>query len=93
MDMEGRRTFKSQYIKNEESRLLWNNDLIRERWVRWIYKPLNTKSPTLDLSIVDDLKQCPPCSSLDDVPSRYEVGGCYACVAEPKGGRTRWSPG
>ena len=73
MDVEGKRTFNSQYIKNEERRLLRDNALIRERWVRWFHKLLNTKSQTLGPSIVDELKQCPPCRPLDDVPSRYEV--------------------
>ena len=71
MDVEGKRTFDSQYIKDEEGRLLRDNALIRERWVRWFHKLLNTKSPTLDPSIVGELtKQWPPCRPLDDVPSR-----------------------
>ena len=41
--------------------------------MRWFHKLLNTKSPTLDPSIVDELKQWLPCRPLDDVPSRYEV--------------------
>ena len=71
--MERKRTFNSQYIENEEGRLLQDNALIRERWVRWFHKLLNTKSPFLDPSIVDELQQWPPCRPLDDVPSRYEV--------------------
>ena len=55
MDVEGKKTFNSQYIKDEEGRLLWDNALIRERWVRWFHKFLNAKSPTLDPSIVDEL--------------------------------------
>ena len=73
MDVEGKRTFNSQYIKDEEGRLLRDNALIRERWVRWFHKLLNTKSPTLDPSTVDELQQWPPCRPLDDVPSGYEV--------------------
>ena len=73
MDVEGKRTFNSQYIKYEEGRLLRDNALIRERLVRWFHKLLSTKWPTLDPSIVDELKQWPPCRPLDDVPSRYEV--------------------
>ena len=57
MDVEGKRTFNSQYIKDVEGRLLRDNALIRERGVRWFYKLLNTKSPTLDPCIVDELKQ------------------------------------
>ena len=65
--------FNSQYIEDEEGRLLRDNAFIRERWVRWFHKLLNTKSPTLDQSIVDELKQWPPCRRLDDVLSRCEV--------------------
>ena len=35
MDVEGKRTFTSQYIKDEKGRLPRDNALIRERWVRW----------------------------------------------------------
>ena len=80
MDVERKRTFNSQYIKDEEGRLLRDNALIRERWERWFHKLLNTKSPTLDSSIVDELKQWPPCRPLDDVPSRYEVEGAVLAV-------------
>ena len=38
MDVEEKRTFNSQYIKDEEGRLLRDNALIRERWVRWFNK-------------------------------------------------------
>ena len=81
MDVEGKRTFKSQYIKDEEGRLLRDNALIREQWVRWFHKLLNTKSPTLDPSMVDELKPWPPCRPLDDVPSGYEVEEAIQALA------------
>ena len=84
MDVEGKRTFNSQYIKDEEGRLLRDNALIRERWVRWFHKLLNTKSPTLDPSIVGEVKQWPPCRPLDDVPSRYEVEEAIRALANRK---------
>ena len=84
MDVKGKRTFNSQYIKDEEGRLLRDNALIRERWVRWFHKLLNTKSPTLDPSIVDELKQWPPCRPLDDVPSKYEVEEAIRALANRK---------
>ena len=84
MDVEGKRTFNSQYINYEEGRLLRDNALIRERWVRWFHKLLNTKSPTLDPSIVGELKQWPPCRPLDDVPSRYEVEEAIRALANRK---------
>ena len=74
------RTLNSQY-KDEEGRLLRENAFIRERWVRWFHKQLNTKSPTLDPSIVDELKQWPPCRPLDDVPSRYDVEEAIRALA------------
>ena len=42
--------------------------LIRDRWVQWFRILLNTKSPSLDLKIVEELKVCPPCIPLDDLP-------------------------
>ena len=84
MNVEGKRTFDSQYVKDEEGRLLRYNALIRERWVMWFHKLLNTKSPTLDPSIVDELKQWPPCRPLDDVPSRYEVVEAIRALANRK---------
>ena len=79
--VEGKRTLNSKDIKDEEGRLLRDNALIRERWARWYHKLLNTKSPTLDPSIVDELKQSPPCRPLDDVPSRYEVEEAIRALA------------
>ena len=81
MDVEGKRTFNSQYIKDEEGRLLRDNALIRERWVRWFHKLINNKSPTLHPSIVDELKQWPPCRPLDDVTSSYEVEEAIRALA------------
>ena len=72
MDVEQKRTFSSLYVKDEECRLLRDNAVIPERWVRWFHKLLTTKSPTLDPSIVDELKQWSPCRPLDYVPSMYE---------------------
>ena len=84
MDVEGKRTFNSQYIRDEEGRLLRDIELIRERWVRWLHKLLNTKSPTLDPTITDELKVWPLCSPLDDVPSRYEVEEAIRAMANRK---------
>ena len=60
MGVEGKMTFNSQHIRDEEGRLLRDIGLIRERWVTWCYKLLNTKSPTLNLTITNELKVCPP---------------------------------
>ena len=84
MDVDGKRMFSSQYIKDEEGRLLRDNALIRERWVRWFHKLLNTKSPTRDPSIVDVLKQWPPCRPLDNVPSRGDAEEAIRALANRK---------
>ena len=47
----------------------------------WYHKLLNTKSPTLDPSIVDEINQWPPRRPLDDVPSRHEVGEAIRALA------------
>ena len=52
--------------------------------MRWFHKLLNTKSTTLDPSIVDELKPWPPCRPLDDVPSRYEVEEAIRALANRK---------
>ena len=82
--MEGKRAINSQHIKDEEGRLLRDKAFIRERWVRWFHKLLDTKSPTLDPSIVDEPKQWPPCMPLDDVPSRYEAEEAIRALANRK---------
>ena len=82
--MEGKRLFNSQYIKDEECRLLRDNAFIHTRWVKWLHQLLNTKSPTLDLSIEDELKRWPPCIPLDDVPHRYEVEEAIRALANRK---------
>lgn len=58
--------------------------VIRERWVRWFHKLLNTKLPTLDPNISDELKVWPPCRSLDGVPPRYEVEEATQAMANRK---------
>ena len=79
--MKGKETFNSQYMKDEEGRLLRDNARIREKWVRWFHKALDTKSPTLDQRVVEELKQWPRCRPLDDVPSKYEVEGAIRAFA------------
>ena len=81
MYVEGKRTFNSQYIKDEEGRLLRDNAFIREQWVRWFHKLLNTESPTHDPSIVDERPLCRP---LTDVPPRYEVEEAIRALANRK---------
>ena len=80
----GRRFFNSQYIRDDEGRFLRYIELIRESWVSWFHKLLNTKSPTLDPTITNELKVWPPCSPLEDLPSRYEVEDVIRAMANRK---------
>ena len=84
MVVERKMIFNLQYIRDEEGRFLRDIGLIRERWVRWFHELLNTKSPALDPTITDELKVCPPCSPLDDDPSRYEVEEAIRVMANRK---------
>ena len=73
VDVEGKRIFKLQYMRDEEGRLLRDIGLIPERWVRWFHIVLNTKSSTLDPTLVEKLEVWPSLSPLDNVPPSYEV--------------------
>ena len=72
MDSNGKKSCSSRYIKDAEGSLLRDMGLIRDRWVQWFSSLLNTKSPTLDPSIIEELGVWPPCTPLDDLPSIFE---------------------
>ncbi|CAB1121152.1 unnamed protein product [Ectocarpus sp. CCAP 1310/34] len=73
IDVEGKRSFTSQNIKDEDGKVLGDPTIIRQRWARWFPKLLNTKSPTIDLHAADKVKRWPTCVPLDDIPSLLEV--------------------
>ncbi|CAB1113113.1 unnamed protein product [Ectocarpus sp. CCAP 1310/34] len=73
IDVEGKRSFTSQNIKDEDGKVLRNPTFIRQRWARWSHKLLNTKSPTIDLHAADKAKRWPTCVPLDDIPSLLEI--------------------
>ena len=82
--MEGKMNINSQYLREEKGRLFADIGRIRGRLVWWFYKLLNTTLPTLDPTITGELKVWPPCSPLDDVPSRYEVDEAIRAIANRK---------
>ncbi|CAB1117001.1 unnamed protein product [Ectocarpus sp. CCAP 1310/34] len=53
IDVEGKRSFTSRNIKDEDGRVLRDPTFIRQRWAWWFHKLLNTKSPTIDLHAAD----------------------------------------
>ena len=59
MNLEEKRERSSAYAKDEDGILLRDVELIRERWVRWLYTLVNTKSPKLGLNIGESLGQWP----------------------------------
>ncbi|CAB1115840.1 unnamed protein product [Ectocarpus sp. CCAP 1310/34] len=73
IDVEGKRSFTSQNIKDEDGKVLRDPTFIRQRWARWFHKLLNTKSPTIDLHAADKVKRWPTCVPLDHIPSLLEV--------------------
>ncbi|CAB1103768.1 unnamed protein product [Ectocarpus sp. CCAP 1310/34] len=73
IDVEGKRSFTCQNIKDEDGKALRDPTFIRQRWARWFHKLLNTKSPTIDLHAADKAKRRPTCVPLDDIPSLLEV--------------------
>ncbi|CAB1107589.1 unnamed protein product [Ectocarpus sp. CCAP 1310/34] len=73
IDVEGKRLFTSQNIKDVDGKVLRDPTFSRQRWARWFHKLLNTKTPTIDLHEADKVKQWPTCMPLDDIPSLLEV--------------------
>ena len=53
MNLDGNRDRSSAFIKDEDSVLLKDVELIRERWIRWFHTLFNAKSPKLDPNILD----------------------------------------
>ena len=64
---------ESQYVRDEEGRLLRDNGRIRERWVRFFRSLLNAESDILDLDIPKKLLQQPVAIALGTEPTEKEV--------------------
>ena len=69
MNLEGKRGRSSAYIKDENGVLLRGVELIRERWVWWLYTLLNVKSPRHDPTIAEGLDQWPENMPLEVQPT------------------------
>ena len=52
MNLYGNRDRSSAFVKDEDSVLLKDVELIRERWIRWFHTLFNAKSPKLDPNIL-----------------------------------------
>ena len=73
MNLEGKRDRSTAYVKGENGVLLWDVELIRERWVRWFHTLLNAKSPRLDPNIAEGLDQWPENMPLGVQPTMQEL--------------------
>ena len=62
--------------------------LIHDRWVQWLSTLINTKSPALDLNIVEERKVWPPCIRLDDLPSIFEMKETIKSLSNREGVRS-----
>ena len=70
--LSGRPRDGEKYTRDEDGTLLRDNDLINERWVRYLSTLLNTISPTIDQTIIEEIAQRPIALSLGDPPSLCE---------------------
>ena len=64
VQLEETKKVESQYIRDEEGRLLRDKGRIRERWVRFFRSLLNSKSDMIDADIPKRLPQHPVASAL-----------------------------
>ena len=84
MNLEGKRDRSLAYVKDENSVLLRNVELIRERWVRWFRTLLNAKSPRLDPNIAEGLDQWPENMPLGVQPTIQELADAIRSLANGK---------
>ena len=74
----------SQYIRDEEVRLLRNKGRIRERWVRFFRSLLNAKCDILDPDIPKRLPQHPVASTLGIELTEEEIATAMKAMANAK---------
>ncbi|CAM9354021.1 unnamed protein product, partial [Sphacelaria rigidula] len=87
LDAEGKQSFASRNMEDEDGKLLRDPALILKRWARWFHKLFNTKSPTLDPRMAEQVKQGHKCVPLDDISSRFEVEEAIRGVVNRKTAR------
>ena len=66
--LQGKKLGSTQYIRDENGKLLWKLDEIRARWSRYFTSLLNTTSAALNRTIIEGLSQKPTAPSLGDPP-------------------------
>ena len=84
MDLEEKRGRSSSYFRDEDGVLLGGLELVRERWVRWFYTLINSKSPCLDPNFAEDLYQRPKNMPLRVQLTMQELTGAIRSLANGK---------
>ena len=82
--MKGKKLGSTQYIRDENGKLLWKLDEIRARWRRYFTFLLNTTSAALNRTIIEGLSQKPTALSLGDPPVVSETKKDLRCMANSK---------
>ena len=73
MEVEETRKVESQCIRDEDRRLLYDKDLITQRWARFFHSLLNAKAEKLDPDITAKLPQQIPDAQLGAEPTEGEI--------------------
>ena len=84
VQLEETKKVESQYIRDEEGRLLRDKGRIRERWVRFFRSRLNSKSVMIDADIPKRLPQYPVVSALGIEPTEEEITTAMKAMANSK---------
>ena len=84
LNLEGKRDLSSAHVKDENSVLLRDVELIRERWFRWFHTLLNAKSSRIDPNIVEGLHQWPENMLLGVQPTMQELTDATRSFANEK---------
>ena len=73
VQLEETKKVESQYVRDEEGRLLRDKRRIHERWVKFFRSLLNSKSDMLDADIPKRLSQHPVASALGIEPTEEDI--------------------
>ena len=84
MNLEAKRDRSSAYVKDENSVLLGDVELTRDRWFRWFHTLLNPKSPRPDPNIAEGLDQWSENMPLGVQPTMQELTDAIRSLANGK---------
>ena len=88
MEVEETRKVQSQYIRDEDGKLLRDKELISQRWVRFFHSLLNAKSEKMVPDIFLGLPQQPTAHDLGVEPTEEEVAVALRAMANSKAAGT-----